>query len=101
MTEEFLRGLWTLIQTAGPFGGALMFFMWWLERTDRRMLQQERDALLERVLTTNHQMAGGVEKTGEGIKMAFDISKENREALRENRELLREIVRYFDRAGRP
>lgn len=44
--------LWEAARTAGPFGTLLMLVLWWLERVDRVRLQRERDALLERVLTT-------------------------------------------------
>lgn len=50
--EGLPNDLWEAAKTAGPFGTLLMGFIWWLERTDRVRLQKERDALLERVLTT-------------------------------------------------
>ena len=43
---------WEAAKLAGPFGTMLMFAMWWRADAERVKLQTERDALLERVLTS-------------------------------------------------
>lgn len=53
--------LWEAAKTAGPFGTLLLMVLWWLERGDRVRLQRERDALLERVLTTMHASSASIQ----------------------------------------
>lgn len=42
--------IWDYARNAGPFGAALMWWMWQRADNERRELQKERDGLLERVL---------------------------------------------------
>jgi hypothetical protein len=48
---DFATELWKLVQTAGPFASALMFYLWWDERSDKKKLQEKYDATIERSLT--------------------------------------------------
>jgi hypothetical protein len=54
--------LWEAAKSAGPFAGLIMLALWWLERADRVQLQRERDALLERVLTTMHASSAAIQE---------------------------------------
>lgn len=57
-TPDLVSGIWNATQQAGVFGAMLMFYMWLRSEAQRVKLQDERDALLERVLTA---MIGGTE----------------------------------------
>lgn len=48
-----LHDIWDFAKTAGPFGTVLTFYVWQRADAERRKLQGERDALLERVLNGN------------------------------------------------
>lgn len=48
--EAMLQDLWAAAKQAGPFATMLMIFMWARTDAERRVLQKERDALLERVI---------------------------------------------------
>lgn len=52
--EQALGDLWQLVQQAGPFGAAIMFYLWWQSDRERRKLQADYNALLERTLTGLH-----------------------------------------------
>jgi hypothetical protein len=52
VTESFLQDLWNLAKQAGPFSTLIMLFLWWRADTERLRLQAERDALLERTITS-------------------------------------------------
>lgn len=54
--------LWEAAKAAGTFGAMMMTALWWLERIDRVRLQRERDALLERVLTTMQASSTAVQE---------------------------------------
>lgn len=49
-----IRDIWEFAKGAGPFGTVLMWYVWQRSDNERRKLQGERDALLERVLTANN-----------------------------------------------
>jgi hypothetical protein len=49
--DPILTGLWQSAQQAGPFAALILLVLWWFERDERRELQRERNALLERMLT--------------------------------------------------
>lgn len=56
-----IRDVWELAKGAGLFGTALMWYVWQRESNERRKLQGERDALLERVLTANNSQISSIE----------------------------------------
>lgn len=60
--ESFPADIWEAAKTAGPFGTMLGLMLWWLERNDRLRLQRERDALLERVLSTANNLTDMVKE---------------------------------------
>lgn len=49
---SMLTEIWNAAKAAGPFGNLLLLFLLWDAMKERKKLQGERDALLERVLTT-------------------------------------------------
>lgn len=51
-----LGQLWELARTAGPFGTAIMFYIWMRTDKERRKNQKEKDLLLERVLTSMNKV---------------------------------------------
>jgi len=57
---NFARDMWEFAKGAGPFGTVLMWYVWQRADNERRKLQGERDALLERVLTALNTAATGL-----------------------------------------
>lgn len=49
--SSFVNDIWTAARQAGPFAALLTTYMWLRSEAERRKLQDERDELLERVLT--------------------------------------------------
>lgn len=67
MEDTLFNGLWEAAKTAGPFGTLIGLFMWFMERqtrlqerAERVKLQEERNALTERVITGLHTAASAV-----------------------------------------
>jgi hypothetical protein len=48
---NFVQDIWNTVQQAGPFASMLLLYMWLRSEAERRKLQDERDGLLERVVT--------------------------------------------------
>lgn len=74
--EGFLVDLWELARTAGPFGTALMFFMWWRSDAERK---EERTG-----------RANDLEIFKKAMTDATDAIKENTRA-----------ILFIDRKGTP
>lgn len=63
--EQAVADLWQLVQQTGPFGAALMFYMWMRTDAERRKLIEERNALHERTLTGLHNATDAVKDLSE------------------------------------
>ncbi len=64
-----------LLSKGGPsFIAAFCIIMWWLERRDRVRLQTERDALLERVITSQLTGAQSMRDIREAIDRIPSLS---------------------------
>lgn len=49
--DPILTTLLEAVRTGGPVVSVIMTVLWWLERTERKALQEKRDELLTRTLS--------------------------------------------------
>lgn len=62
---NLVQDVWTAIQKAGTASAMIMFYMWVRSETERRKLQDERDGLLERVLTGMNNSTTAIRDLGQ------------------------------------
>lgn len=58
--ENFTTELWEAAKQAGPFSTMVILLIWFKTDRERLKLQNERDALLERMLKSNEGLSAAI-----------------------------------------